>query len=360
MSKRSADAGGYESPRSGRIHQVLESAAPWSRPIRELLCSYPHNRNELDALGLTATDLSVLLGRSLPEPGGLLLVAEDHERMTGLVDLHPDLWPSAMLGHRMWTVRHLILDPAAPDSLPSLLVERACELVESQVDFLAARPPASDAAAIRGLKSTGFRVVGGEVVGVIRELDVPVPQLSSMTFGLLEPGQLQAATELAGACSRCVSWAIDPDFERERLLDMLRQRMSGCNRDEPCGTMAAMNRQGKLLGILGFSLDTRLESYLGRRLARLDFVGVAPRHRGAGISTLLLQHTLVHLARQGIEAAAARVVMHGTGPTNELAALHKLGFTIAGTNLIMHRWMQPEDRTRPRPGDDRTAHPASI
>lgn len=343
-----------------RIRQVLESAVPWSDPIRGLLSSCPHNRTEIEALGLTATDLSVLLGRSLPEPDGLLLVAQDRERMTGLVDLQPELWPSGMLGHRMWTVRHLILDPAAPDGLASGLLERACALLENQVDFMAAHPPASDAAAIRTLKRTGFRVVGGEVVGVIRELDVDVPQLSSMWFGPLEPAQLQAASELAGTCSRCMSLALDQAFERERLREMIRRRMTGSVQDDSRGTMAAVNRRGKLLGLLGYSLDTRLETHLGKRVARLDFVGVTPRHRGEGISALLLRHTLAHLARQDVEAAVAQVVMHGTGPVSELAALHKLGFTIAGTHLIMHQWSRAEIRPRPRPAEDCTAHPASA
>lgn len=322
------------------IHQVLGSALPWSQQILGLLASGQATRQGIDPLGIGPAGQAGLIANSLPEPESVLLVAQRSERLSGLLDLVPELWPSASLGHRMWTVRHLVLGPSAPEDLPVRLLERGCDLIDGQVDFLAAYPNASDAGSIQGLKRAGFRVMGGEIVGFIRDLDVRFPRLSSMSFGPLTPAHMAAAFALAPACSRCMPHALDPGFDPDRLTDMTRGRMTCCD-GQMCGTTAAWNRHGKLLGVLGYSLDTRLEAFLNRKLAHLDYAGVTPGCRGEGISTLLLQHTLAYLGQQGVEAVCARTVMHGTGPTREMAALRKLGFTIAATNLIMHRWTRP-------------------
>jgi ribosomal protein S18 acetylase RimI-like enzyme len=321
-----------------RVQQVLGSPGELTTEVLRLFVLYPHHRAYFTALGTHPEEMAALLCHRLPEPGAALFVADDGRRLQGLVYLEPDLWASALLGHYIWKVEHLVTAPSAPESTALLLLEYARGHMDGPVDFLLSRPPASDAVAIRGLRQEGFRVVGGEAVGVVSNHQGQPPEPSGISVVPLRPEHLDAVFEIANACHACSPYTGDPAFGPERIAALYRRKMSRCLNELECGTLVAVDAGGQVLGAAGYGTHEGMERFLSHRLASLDFIAVDPRRRGVGLSKLLIRHVLGQLHGQGIRVVCARTMMTGSGPLTELAALHQAGFSITHSNLVMHRW----------------------
>lgn len=328
-------------PEGGGIHiqQVLGTPRELTTEILRLFVLETYNEDHIATLGIKKEDMAAYLCQILPEPGGALYTADDGHRLKGLLYLAPDLWASALLGHHIWNLQHLIVAPDALGEVAEHLVEYALANLDGHVDFLSARPAASDAAAIRGLRQCGFRVLGGEAVGILSDIDPVPPGLARVSFTPLEASHLKDIESMSSDFSMCNPFAIDPGFDPGRVETYCRRLVSRRLNERLCGTLVAQNDGDGLLGVVGYSLDTGLWEHMRRRVAGLDFIGVASEHCGIGMHSLLIRHMLSRLKEDGIEAVTARTMMTGSEPPAELAALRKVGFRITRTNLIMHRWV---------------------
>ena len=118
------------------IRQIVGEPREYTTELLRLFNTYAHDKDHLRALGIRKDEMSAHLVAKLPEPGGTLFVADTGKRLQGLVYLEPDLEESAMLGHHVWEIKHLVLDPeVAPDTIPALM-ETAFMFLGGPAEFI--------------------------------------------------------------------------------------------------------------------------------------------------------------------------------------------------------------------------------
>jgi hypothetical protein len=325
--------------RGPHVEQVLEATPGLTGALRRLLSVHHGQDRILEALQIDGASVAAYLSERLPAPGGALFTASSASRTEGALYLEPSLMESALLGHSVWTIQHLLLESGAPDGTAEALLVQALSDLRPQAEFLSARVPAADGAAIRGLHHAGFRAVSGEAVGV-RIGPPPEPhRLPGVTLVPLAARHLDAAAELARDCGDCQLYGRDPGFDAGGIGKYLARSLAAYIRDPFRAALAALNRSGELLGLVAFSKSIDLGEAVQRRVGMLDTLCVRPSARFLGLEEHLQRHALASLAAESIDAALTRTLVHGAGSLERLKTLQKLGFSVPASNLLMHRWL---------------------
>jgi ribosomal protein S18 acetylase RimI-like enzyme len=322
--------------RGSHVEQVLEATPGLTDALRRLLSVYYGQDRILEALQADGNSLAAYSSERLPGPGGALFTASSALRLEGALYLEPSMMESALLGHSMWIIQLLVLEPGAPEGTAEALLEQALSDLRPQADFLSARVPAADGAAIRGLHRTGFRAVSGEAVGVRIGLLPSPPRLPGVTLVPLTARHLEAAAEIARDCH---IYSQDQGFDASRIGTYLARSLAAYVKDPFRAALAALDRSGELLGLVAFSKSTDLGEAVQRRVGMLDTLCVRPSTRFLGLGDHLQRHALARLAADSVEAVLARTLVHGAGSLERLKTLQMLGFTFPASNLLMHRWL---------------------
>jgi hypothetical protein len=323
-----------------RIKHIAGPPREYTTELLRLFCDYPHDRDHLRALGISKDEMSAHLVSRLPQPGGTLFVADTGKRLQGLVYLEPDLLESALLGHYIWEIQHLIVSPDAPaDTIPALL-DASVMFLGSPAGFLKARLPSSDFLSIRGLRDAGFRVVGGEILGVIRPDRPAVHQLRGGALFKMNPSHVSSAARLVRACETCNPYLKDPRFDRDKVLLLQERRLTRCLNDPACDTLVIRERSGRILGFATFERDRLLEEEYGRRIAHIDHVCAEPDSAGNRQTDLLHRQALAVLWEEGIEAVTTRIPTSCENTMHGLTTLKQIGYQVTSTDLLLHRWLK--------------------
>jgi len=202
-----------------------------------------------------------------------------------------------------------------------------------------AREPASDGAAVQGLSNSGFRVVGGEAVGVIQSYEPVVSKLPGVSITPLSPPQLDAALKIVSDCDQWNPYAFDSCIGSDRVVALHRDLLTRCLNESNVGSLVAVNDRQEVLGFAVYRRDFELENSTERRIASLESICVRPDTHGEELGEMLGRNALTTLKKESVDAVTARAPMYGSGPNPELSLLRKLGFEIVTSNLIMHRWL---------------------
>jgi GNAT superfamily N-acetyltransferase len=274
---------------------------------------------------------------SLGETRGTLLVAEAGARAEGLLFMEPEIWGSAYLNQRIWSVRHLVVAPDAPARTAEILVDTALGFLEAPVDLLVAEVPATDGAVLRGLHHGGFRVVGCEAIGIVAPPGDNGYIPPGVSIAPLRREHLPDAAVIAKTCCTYNGYSIDSGFDSSRL-ERLYGYLLGLRVDDPDGgAIVAEDDAGEVLGFACYRRETELESYTPLRLAGLDLLGVRPDRQSNGLGEILHRQALSRLKAERVQAVTTRITASRPARWNSPAILRRIGYKIASSNLILHK-----------------------
>lgn len=322
------------------IKQIVGRPREYTTELLRLFSDYPHDKDHLRALGISKDEMSAHLVSGLPHPGGNLFVADTGRRLQGLVYLEPDLEESALLGHHVWEILHLVVAPEAPaDTVPAML-DTAVMFLGGPADFLKARLPSSDFLSIRGLRDAGFRVAGGEILGVIRPDRPAVHQLRGGALVGMRPENIRSAADLVRECEIYNPYLVDPRFDQDKVRLLQDRRLTRCLKDPACGSLVIRERDGGILGFVVFERDLQMEADFGRRIAHIDHACAEPDSAGNRQTDLLHRQALAVLWEQGVEAVTTRTPTSCENTMYGLTVLKNIGYQITRNDLLMHRWLK--------------------
>ena len=322
------------------IKQIMGQPREYTTELLRLFNDYPHDRDHLRALGISKDEMSAHLVSLLPSPGGTIFVADTGTRLQGLIYLEPDLEESALLGHHIWEIRHLVVSPEAPaDTVPALF-DTAAMFLGGPADFVKARLPSSDFLCIRGLRDAGFRVAGGEIVGVIRPNRPAVHQLRGGALVSMQTSHIRSAVNLIRDCQNCNPYLLDTRFDREKVLKLQERRLTRCLKDPDCDTLVIQQRTGDILGFVAYERDRRLEAEFGRRIAHIHHVCAEPDSAGNRQTDMLHRQALAVLWEEGIEAITTITPTACENTMYGLTVLKNIGYQVTRNDLRMHRWLK--------------------
>ena len=322
------------------IKQIVGDPGEYTTELLRLFNSYPHDKDHLRALGIKKEEMSAHLVARLPQPGGTLFVADTGKRLQALVYLEPDLEESAMLGHHVWEIKHLVLDPDTTPDTATALIETAFMFLGGPAEFVKAKLPSSDFRAIRGLRDAGFRVVGGEIVGVVTPNRPVVHQLRGGALVAMKPSHIESAAGHIRTCEHCNPYFKDDRFDQLKVETLFERRLTRCLKDPACSTLVIQQRNGDSLGFLVYERDQDLEKEYGRRIAHIDHVCSQPDSSGSRQTDLLHRQALAVLWEEGIDAVTTKTPTSCDNTMHGLTALKEIGYQVTRNDLIMHRWLQ--------------------
>jgi hypothetical protein len=322
------------------IKQIVGRPREYTTELLRLFNEYPHDQDHLRALGIKKHEMSAHMGSRLPQPGGTLFVADTGRRLQGLVYLEPDLEESALLGHHIWELRHLIVDPDAPtDTIPAML-DTAVMFLGGPADFIKARLPSSNFLSVRGLRDAGFRVLGGEILGVIRPNRPSVHQLRGGALVDMKVSHVHSAANLIRECDTCNPYLRDSRFDREKVQILHERRLTRALKNPDCDTLVIQQRSGDILGFVNFERDRQLEADFGRRIAHIDHVCAEPDSAGNRQTDMLHRQALAVLWEEGVDAVTTRTPTSCENTMYGLTVLKNIGYQITSSDLLMHRWLK--------------------
>jgi hypothetical protein len=326
------------------IKQIVGKPREYTTELLRLFNAYAHDRDHLRALGIRKDEMSAHLVAKLPQPGGTLFVADTGRRLQALVYMEPDLEESAMLGHHVWVIKHLVLDPdVAPDTVPALM-ETAFMFLGGPAEFVKAYLPTSDFRAIRGLRDAGFRVVGGEIKGVVTPDRPSVHQLRGGALVKMKPSHIDSAAGLIRTCEHCNPYFKDARFDPLKVKTLYERRLNRCLKDPACSTLVIQERTGDSLGFVVYERDQGLEKEYGRRIAHIDHVCSLPDSSGTRQTDLLHRQALAVLWEEGIDAVTTKTPTSCDNTMHGLTTLKNIGYQVTRNDLIMHRGLEEPKR----------------
>jgi hypothetical protein len=247
---------------------------------------------------------------------------------------------SAMLGHHVWEIKHLVMDPdVTPDTL-AVMLDSAFVFLGGPVDFVKTRIPSSDFRAVRGLRDAGFKVVGGEIVGVNNPDRPAVHQLRGGALVRMNSSHVDSAAAMIHTCEHCNPYFSDSRFDQLKVKTLYERRLARCLKDPACSTLVIQERNGKSLGFVVYERDQDLEKEYGRRIARIDHVCSRPDSSGSRHTTLLHLQALAALWEEGIDAVITTTPTSCENTMHGLTTLKQIGYQVTRTDLLLHRWLK--------------------
>jgi len=308
--------------------------------IRRLFLDYAHRNYQLRVMNIDKNDMAAYLqDRLLACDNGRTCLSLSHEGsvLDGLARIVPSTMLSERLECRMWSFKHLIVRETEAGYVASSLIDSVLQGIEKEADIVTARIAASDQAVVGALQEQGFRVMTGEVAGIIR-FDGPDPEVpEGLSVTSMEDRHVEEVASIAGSVHRYNRFAYDPRFESGSVSMMYGHLIEKYSIDDDTETLVVTDRSGEVLGFISFRLNKILERFAGRRLASLDFIGVRKEVQVRGIGDLLNRSALRALRRRNVEVVTVQTLMSNY---NALAVLRKIGFRITSANMVMHRWFK--------------------
>jgi hypothetical protein len=306
--------------------------------ILRLFILYPHQDEQFKAMGMGPEEMAARQFVGLDEPGGTVLAAWAGRRLRGLVNLVPEIWPSAFLNRHIWSIRQLIIAQDAPKETAEELVRSVPDVLNEPVEFLSARVPAMDRVTIRGLRGAGFRTVQEQAIAVIECPAGTAEQIPSVRFVPMEAGHLKAVAAISRDCWRYGHYTLEPDFDAESVGELQNILLSGYLHEPGGGALVAENESGEVLGFVAYTQEKDTLAVSRRRPAKLDMMGIRADMRAGGkLAKLLNRHALVALKNRGVDTVTFRIATANQSAMRTLEMLKKIGYRIASTDLIMHR-----------------------
>jgi len=322
------------------IKQIVGRPREYTTELLRLFNTYPHDKEHLKSLGIKKDEMSAHLVAKLPRPGGTLFVADTGKRLQALVYLEPDLEESAMLGHHVWEIEHLVLDPDTTPDTATAMIETAFMFLGGPADFVKAGIPSSDFRAVRGLRDAGFRVVGGEIVGVINPHRPAVHQLRGGALVRMKPSHIESAAGLIRTCEHCNPYFKDNRFDQLKVKTLYQRRLSRCLKDPACNILVIQERNGNSLGFVAYERDQDLEKEYGRRIAHIDHVCSQPDSSGSRQTDVLHRQALAVLWEEGIDAVTTRTPTSCDNTMHGLTTLKEIGYRVTRNDMILNRWLK--------------------
>lgn len=300
--------------------------------IRDLFAQYSHKSYQLRKHRIPKPKMVAYLCADLQRPQGQLLTMRARGRLQGLLQLVPRPWLSQQLGLRVWYVKHMVLAPKSSTKAARELLSRGMALLAGKADFVFARPASSDIVCAQGMEASGFRIVGNELVGVVR-CEVSRRQTAAR-IKPIAAHHLPVVQEIARRCHRHNHYIYDPKFTPQTVSTLygnLIARQSALSEVE----VLVAEEDAQARGFLSYSLNRRMTKYAGHPLARLDFIGVHPEAQSKGLGHALNLEALRRLREEGVQVASVRTM---SSNYLALAALRKLDFCPTSSNFVMHWW----------------------
>jgi GNAT superfamily N-acetyltransferase len=300
----------------------------------------------LEAMGVSQEEMAAYRVSTLAEPGGVLFVAEQSGRLEGLLFLTPEGLQSAVLGHYIWSVQHLVVAPGASSGTAGALIATALRRLDAPVDCVVARVPARDPAAICGLQEQGFEAFGSEVVGVLRCRERSAGKPTRLKITPLHRRYLGEAADLIhqnGDCVYCPSAAWMKTSRVNRLYQCL---LAGYVEQPRAGGLVAEDTAGEVRGFLTYRRRIWLGEFTRCSLASLDFFGVHPDMRSNGVGEVLHRYALSALHAESVDAVEVRTSVASPDAARRLEMLKKLGCGTFSSDLIFQRWLNRGDSPR--------------
>jgi ribosomal protein S18 acetylase RimI-like enzyme len=304
---------------------------------------YPHADRHLKAMGFSMEDIAAYHYAGLGVPGGVLVVAERGRRLEGLALLAPETWPSVMLKHHIWSIRHLFLSPDATPRTAVALVNRALTLIKEPIDFLSANIPTSDLTTIDGLRELGFRVVEKRDAAASTRLEPAVKRTHGTSIVPMDMQHMGPATLLLRDCYLHSDYERDPAFDAEDIALLRHLLLFRYIQDPNAGILVAQGSHGTILGLIGYRLDHCAEEYAHRRIASIDYLAIRPDMQNIGFGETLNGHAMAELHRRSIEAVSVSITTPSPEATLTLEALRRSGYRLTSSSLIMHCWPKGTD-----------------
>jgi hypothetical protein len=328
---------GWPVPFPGTVIEEAEFPRPGIRAgIRRLLESFPHRNHQLRVLGIPKNTMVDYLESGFSLADGLVLVARAGMRLLGVLQAVPETRMSQDLDRRIWSVRHLLLDDDCPAATSRRLVGATLNRLVGRADLVGARVASGDVAGLQAVEDLGFRVVTGELAGVVDLVEATHSVPGAPSVISLEPEHLDEVASIAGDAHVHNRFRYDPHFEPGVVRRMYGELIRRYADDPNTGTRVAVDGRGRVLGFISFRINRALEAATGKLLASLDFIGVRKDARVRGLGDALNHHAMAAMTERGVEAATVRTLMDNF---EALAALRKLDLRITSSNLVLHRWM---------------------
>jgi len=319
-----------------RVQRVAWPPTGYTAEILRLYILYPHSDPYFKSLGLGVEEMAAYRFLQLAKGKGHLFLALHKRRVCGLLHLISKPWASAMLNRHVWSIDQAVAAPDAPaDTLPSLLSFGLAEIQEP-VEFISTDIPASDVAAIHGLRSFGFRAVVDQKVAVIHKQAVPDPENPLIKIGPLKQRHLAAVSRIARDNHQCSRFSRVQDFNPVDVAAFQSLQISNFAEEQACTILVAENCAGRVLGFIGVATEDDAVEYTSRRLARVEHVGTRKNLRPHRLEKLLHRFALSFLFRHGTETVSINIPMNHPDAARTLDLLRRIGYRTAATHLVMH------------------------
>ncbi len=303
--------------------------------LSALLRRYPHRNHQLRTLGVDKNAMTAYLlgGMDRADTRVLFEVREGH--LEGLIQVVPDTLLSQRLGRRMWSIRHVLSADDGRFGVVRRLVSALVEDLEGRADMVTARVASGDLVALNALERNGFRVVTGEIAGVVRPTRVVSAHPAGLVIEVMRPDHVEDVAAIAGRSHVHNRFAYDPRFDRDEVRLLYEDLIRRYAEDPDTTSLVARTRDGTILGFISTRLNRAISDATNRTLASLDFIGVQPDVRTRGIGDALNQHALARMYSLGVHAITVRTLMNNF---EALGVLQKLGMRITSSNVVLHRW----------------------
>lgn len=303
--------------------------------LAALLRRYPHRNHQLRALGVDKEAMVAHLATGIDRDDALCLLEVRAGRLEGLLQAVPDAGLSRQLGRRMWSVRHLLAADDGRAGIARRLVEALVDALDGRTDLVTARVASGDLGAINALERQGFRLVTGEIAGVVRPVREVGACPAGLAIGPMAPGDVDDVATIAGRSHVHNRFAYDPRIDRDEARRLYEDLIRRYAENPDATTLVARGRDGAVRGFIASRVNRAFSRAVGRTLASLDFIGVHPDVRTRGVGDALNRHALAGMRAAGVHAATVRTLMNNF---EALGVLRKLGMRITSSNVVLHRW----------------------
>ncbi len=313
--------------------------APYDRErddeARDLFVKYSHKDHQLKIMGASKGLVANYLCETLDDPGCLSICMREGGRLVGLVSLQSLPWMSDHFGMKMYAIRHLLALSDGPLEHARLLRFVMEEL--NQVDFLDCRIAVDDIHSAHALELCGFRYVGTEMfLGIRTDELLEEDSWSDIVVGPCELNEREEVLDIAAASHVHNRFVYDPMITQSHAESLYRKLVSNCFESKQFNVFVARSANG-VEGFISAKMNEPFSKFVGVKAGSLDFIGVKPRMRRAGLGTMLNAHALRWLKNSGTEYVAVRTLASNYAA---LRTLFRSGFSVTSCSLHFHKWIQ--------------------
>ncbi|MBI4776826.1 MAG: GNAT family N-acetyltransferase [Deltaproteobacteria bacterium] len=306
-----------------------------------LFQEYPHKDFQLRQLNIPKRKMAEFLKTTLADPELESACLRQGQRLSGLISARSLPWMSEMFGARMFAIQHFLTRLDSVAYLKTMLRYLLDHMTTA--DFLDCRVANGDTNAIQALEDNGFRFVGNEVYLARSLIESPAPDEYGDNNCVSCPEQLQnQVIDLVRNTHFHNRFMYDPEVSEHDAAEIYKQYLSGFAFKKDFRSRIVL-REGQVEGFILYRFNAAFSKAVGGNYASLDFIGVNPNNRSAGLGEELNKAALYDLAKAG----ATHVVVRTFGSNYPAVRIcHKVGFKITSSDLHFHLWLRPKYDSR--------------